>query len=89
MKVIITTPYSKALTRTGTVVGTCKRKQLTCTVIQLDNPTHHTGCSTFIMRTNEDVAYISNMCKLGMIYNTHEAAAKHGLAMRIVTKESV
>ena len=39
MKVIVTTPYSKALTRTGTVVGTCQRKQLTCTVIQLDNPT--------------------------------------------------
>ena len=39
MKVTVTTPYSKALTRTGTVVGTCKRKQLTCTVIQLDNPT--------------------------------------------------
>ena len=27
MKVIVTTPYSKALTRTGTIVGTCKRKQ--------------------------------------------------------------
>ena len=39
MKVVVTTPYSKALTRTGTVVGTCKRKELTCTVIQLDNPT--------------------------------------------------
>ena len=39
MKVTITTPYSKALTRTGTVVGTCKRKQLTCTIIRLDNPT--------------------------------------------------
>ena len=51
------------------------------------DPTHHTGCSTFIMQTNEDVAYISDMCKLGMVYNTHEAAAKHGLAMRIVVKE--
>lgn len=39
MKVIVTTPYSKALTRTGTVVGTCKRKQLTCTGIKLDKPT--------------------------------------------------
>ena len=39
MKVTITTPYSKALTRTGTVVGTCTRKQLTCTIIRLDNPT--------------------------------------------------
>ena len=51
------------------------------------DPTHHTGCSTFIMQTNEDVAYIADMCKLGMVYNTHEAAAKHGLAMRIVVKE--
>ena len=39
MKVVVTTPYSKALTRTGTIVGTCKRKQLTCTVIKLDKPT--------------------------------------------------
>ena len=39
MKVIVTTPYSKALTSTGTIVGTCKRKQLTCTVIKLDKPT--------------------------------------------------
>lgn len=39
MKVLITTPYSKALTRTGTIIGYCKRKQLTCTVIALDIPT--------------------------------------------------
>lgn len=39
MKVVVTTPYSKALTYTGTIVGTCKRKQLTCTVIKLDKST--------------------------------------------------
>lgn len=51
------------------------------------DPTHHTGCSTLVMRSNEDVVYVSAMCKLGMVYGTHEAAAKHGLAMRIVVKE--
>lgn len=39
MKVVVTAPWSKALTRTGTIVGTCRRKQLTCTVIKLDKPT--------------------------------------------------
>lgn len=51
------------------------------------DPTHPTGCSTVIMQTNDDVEYVAEMYKLGMVYNTHEAAAKHGLAMRIVTKE--
>ena len=51
------------------------------------DPTNHTGCSPFIMQTNGDVAYVSAMCKLGMVYGTHEAAAKHGEAMRIVAKE--
>ena len=51
------------------------------------DPTHHTGCSTFIMQTNDDVKYVAEMCKLGMVYNTPKSAAKHGLAMRIVVKE--
>ena len=50
------------------------------------DPTHHTGCSTLIMQTNDDVAYVAEMCKLGMVYGTSASAAKHGLAMRIVTK---
>lgn len=51
------------------------------------NPTHHTGCSTFLMQSNDDVEYVAEMCKLGMVYNTPKSAAKHGLAMRIVVKE--
>ena len=51
------------------------------------DPTHHTGCTTFIMQTNEDVNYVASLCKLGMVYSTHEAATKHSKAMRIVTKE--
>ena len=53
----------------------------------LADPTNLTGCSTIIMQTNEDVNYVASLCKLGMVYNTQKAAAKHGLAMRIVTKE--
>ena len=51
------------------------------------DPTNLTGCSPFIMQINEDIAYVSSMCKLGMVYSTPEAAAKHGKAMRIVAKE--
>ena len=51
------------------------------------DPTNLTGCSTFIMQCNEDVDYVSSLCKLGMVYSTHEAAIKHSQAMRIVTKE--
>ena len=51
------------------------------------DPTYHTGCYTFVMQTNDDVTYVAEMCKLGMVYGTSESAAKHGLAMRIVAKE--
>jgi len=51
------------------------------------DPTNVEGYSAIIMKTNEDVAYIASLCNLGMVYNTREAAAKHGLAMRIIAKE--
>ena len=51
------------------------------------DPTNLTGCSTIIMQTNEDVAYVANLCQQGMVYATPEAAAIHGKAMKIVTKE--
>ena len=51
------------------------------------DPTHYTGCATVLMETNDEVAYVAELCKLGMVYSTPEAAVKHGLAMRIVVKE--
>ena len=51
------------------------------------DPTHYTGCATVLMQTNDEVAYVAELCKLGMVYDTSESATKHGLAMRIVTKE--
>ena len=51
------------------------------------DPTHYTGCATVLMQTNDEVAYVAELCKLGMVYSTPEAAAIHGKAMRIVAKE--
>ena len=51
------------------------------------DPTNHIGCSTIIMQTDEDIAYVSFLCKVGMVYSTFGSAVKHGKAMRIVTKE--
>ena len=51
------------------------------------DPTHYTGCATVLMQTNDEIAYVAELCKLGMVYGTSESATKHGLAMRIVTKE--
>lgn len=55
--------------------------------VYIADPTHYTGYSTIIMETEEVVDYVCFFCKAGMVYNTPEAAAKHGLAMRIITKE--
>ena len=51
------------------------------------DPTHYAGCATVLMQTNDEITYVAELCKLGMVYGTSESAAKHGLAMRIVTKE--
>ena len=51
------------------------------------DPTQHNGVSGVLMDQPEDVAYIANLCRQGMVYATPEAAAIHGKAMRIVTKE--
>ena len=51
------------------------------------DPANVEGCSTIVMQTEEDIDYVCFFCKAGMVYNTPEAAAKHGLAMRIVAKE--
>ena len=51
------------------------------------DPTQHNGVSGILMDQPEKVVYITALCKLGMVYSTPEAAAKHGKAMRIVAKE--
>ena len=51
------------------------------------DPTNHIGCSTIIMQTDEDIAYVSFFCKAGMVYSTFGSAVKHGKAMRIIAKE--
>lgn len=51
------------------------------------DPANIEGCSAIIMQTEEDIDYVCFFCKAGMVYSTHESAAKHGLAMRIIAKE--
>lgn len=60
---------------------------LDTTHVFIADPTQHNGVSGVRMNQPEDVAYIANLCRQGMVYATSEAAAIHGKAMRIVTKE--
>ena len=60
---------------------------LDTTHVFIADPTQHSGVSGVRMNQPEDVAYIANLCRQGMVYATPEAAAIHGKAMRIVTKE--
>ena len=60
---------------------------LDTTHVFIADPTQHSGVAGVRMNQPEDVAYIANLCRQGMVYATSEAAAIHGKAMRIVTKE--
>ena len=60
---------------------------LDTTHVFIADPTQHSGVAGVRMNQPEDVAYIANLCRQGMVYATPEAAAIHGKAMRIVTKE--
>ena len=60
---------------------------LDTTHVFIADPTQHSGVAGVRMNQPEDVAYIANLCQQGMVYATPEAAAIHGKAMRIVTKE--
>ena len=60
---------------------------LDTTHVFIADPTQQSGVSGVRMNQPEDVAYIANLCRQGMVYATPEAAAIHGKAMRIVTKE--
>ena len=51
------------------------------------DPTQHSGVSGVLMDQPDDAVYIAGLCRQGMVYATPEAAAIHGKAMRIVTKE--
>ena len=60
---------------------------LDTTHVFIADPTQHSGVAGVRMNQPEDLAYIANLCRQGMVYATPEAAAIHGKAMRIVTKE--
>lgn len=48
MRVVVTTPYSKGYTKTGTVVGTRKINKVASTVVKLDKATPDGAKFTFI-----------------------------------------
>ena len=51
------------------------------------DPTQPSGVSVVLMDQPEYIDCVTYLCRQGMVYATPEAAAIHGKAMRIVTKE--
>ena len=51
------------------------------------DPTQPSGVSVVLMDQHEYIHCVTYLCRQGMVYATPEAAAIHGKAMRIVTKE--